>query len=171
MLFQIFFGMLRAMDGTHIFSPFSKETVHQGQGPALVVQFILKELLRETDTLKKTTPVAMRPFEWSEKAGSYNKVLEHATLLPFAFTHLAKEAKQFINSLNKPCNEIIELLSPFILSCKDNENLIYFLLRQQNHVAVKSLLSKLFPEGVEKLKAVAISKYHKRGFIIPKWMT
>lgn len=163
--------MLRAMDGIHMFSPFSPETVNQGQGPALLIQFILKELLKETDCLKKTTPVAMRPFEWSEKAGSYNKVSEHASLLPFAFIDLAAETKKFINSLNKPCLELVSLLEPFILSCKENENLIYFLLQQQNNVAVKALLAKLFPDGIEKLKATAISKYHKRGFTIPKWMS
>lgn len=158
------------MDNVPIFSPFSAETVGQGQGPALLVQFILKELIDETDYLKKTTPVAMRPFEWAEKAGSYNRVFEHAALLPYAFTNLTDEAKQFINNLHKPCLELMTLLEPFIFACKENENLIYFLLRQQNHTAVKQLLAKISPEGVEKLKGLAIAKYYKRGFLLATWM-
>lgn len=161
--------MLPAMDGTYMFSPFSPETVRQGQGPALLVQFILKELLEDPGCLRKTTSIAMRPFEWAEKAGSYNKIAEHASLLPFAFSELADEIKLFINSLHKPCIELIELLEPFIMACKDNENLVYFLLQRQKSVAVKSVLDKISPDGVEKLKAAAIAKYHKRGFLLEKW--
>jgi hypothetical protein len=163
--------MLPAMDGTYMFSPFSPETVRQGQGPALLVQFILKELLEETGCLRKTTSIAMRPFEWAEKAGSYNKIAEHASLLPFAFADLVNEAKHFINSLHKPCSELIELLEPFIIACKDNENLLYFLLQRQKSVAVKAVLDKISPEGVEKLKAAALAKYHKRGFLLAQWMS
>jgi len=155
------------MDGVYMFSPFSPETVSQGAGPALLLQMILKELVEENGVLKQTTSTAMRPFEWAEKAGSYNKVFEHASLLPFAFPSLKKEAGLFAASLDKPCNTLIALLKPFILACKNNENLLYFLFQHQKNSAVKALLVKIAPAGIEKLKVIVAAKYRKRGFHLP----
>lgn len=158
------------MDGSYIYSPFSPETVSNGQGPALLLQLILKELLGKGRFLEKTTFSAMRPFDWAEKAGSYNKVQEHASLLPFAFSHLRKEIQAFVSHLEEPCDKLLKLMVPFIWECKENENLIYFLLKYQKHTVIKSLLVKLSPQGLKMTKAMAVSKYRKRGFKLPLWM-
>lgn len=63
------------------------------------------------------------------------------------------------------------LILKIILQFKDNENVIYFLLRHQqefNRVYkthfVKKILEKMYPEGIKKAKDIVLEKYVKRGF-------
>ena len=71
----------------------------------------------------------------------------------FTFSQLEEEVKN-IYHLDQPCHELISLLEPFILAYKENENLLYFLFREQNNIALKAILAKIpLPEGLEKLKS------------------
>lgn len=155
----------------HVFfhSPFSLSSASQGEEPALILQFILKELTLAEEYLTKSFPPLLAPFDWSWKQGSFYKVLEHAVLLSAAFPSLAQEAQIFLSHLNGPCSELWELLEPFIFACQANENLLFFLLRHQNCLNIESILNKICPEGAEKLKMIVADQYQRRGFCTAQW--
>jgi hypothetical protein len=159
------------MIGQNLFfhSPFSPASVFQGHAPALLLQFILRELIRSPGGLSESSPSEIAPFDWAWKQGSAHKVREHAYLLPHAFPELAAEAAVFLNKLHAPCDELFSLLEPFIFSCGKNENLLYFLLRHQKLANIQTILDKLCPEGPEKLKMDIVMQYQKRGFYPSKW--
>ena len=58
------------MDGKRLFfhSPFTPDTVAEGEGPALVLQFLLQELMRE-EYLSGANPPLLAPFDWSWRTG------------------------------------------------------------------------------------------------------
>jgi hypothetical protein len=159
------------MIGQQLFfhSPFSSLTVAKGEGPALLLQFILRELLRSEDNLNENFPPQMAPFDWAWKQGSLHKVREHARLLPVAFPELTLQAGKFLNHLHMPCQELFILLEPFIAACQKSENLLYFLLKHQKSPSIKLLLDKICPEGLDKLKMDIVLQYQKRGFYPSKW--
>ena len=151
-------------------SPFSPRSVANGQGPALILQFILRELIRSSGSLTQTPPFQIAPYDWAVKQGSYNKVQEFASLLPIAFPDLAFEAAQFALSLEASSEELFTLLEPFIQAVQENENLLYFLLKHQNSPSVKLILDKICPQGLDQLKMDIILQYQKRGFYPSKWI-
>ena len=157
---------------TQIFfhSPFSPETVVKGANPSLLLQFILSELIAGGELLIKTNTPFSSPFDWKQEAGSFNKVEEHAELLPFAFPALVKEAKHFQESLSCSCSVLISLLEPFILAAKETVYLIYFLMKHKSHPAIADLLAKIPKENIEKMQSVVATKCRKKGLSIPKWM-
>ncbi len=160
------------MVGQHVYfhSPFSLSTASEGEGPSLILQFILKELIRAEGYLSKEAPPLLAPFDWSWKQGSHYKVSEHASLLSAAFPSLAAEAQKFLRHLDKPCHQLMELLEPFVLACQTNENLLLFLLKHRNFLNIESILNKICPEGPEKLKLMVADQYQKRGFYTPEWI-
>lgn len=160
------------MMGQEIFfhTPFSLSTVSKGQGPALLLQFILQQLLRSKDSLSETSPPQIAPFDWAWKQGSAHKMREYALLLPHAFPEFSTEAALFANHLHSPCVELFALLEPFIRASKKSENLLYFLLKHQKSAQIKLLLDKLFPEGLDQIKIDIVEQYQKRGFYPSKWI-
>ncbi len=156
----------------HLFfhSPFSPNTVAKGEAPALLLQFIIRELLRSPEYLTETAPFQMAPFDWASKQGSANKMREFAQLLPLAFPELASEAAHFANHLHSPCVELFALLDPFIRATQKSENLLYFLLKHQKSPTIKLMLDKLCPEGLDQLKVDIVLQYQKRGFYPSKWI-
>ena len=157
------------MQATFFHSPFSRQTVSSGTSPALLLQFILNELIK-AETLLETTLPFSSPFDWKTPAGSFNKVTEHAELLPFAFPSLEKEAKAFQESLHLPCDELISFLEPFILVAKENVYLLYFLMQHRSHVAIARLITKIPKENLEKMQSVVATKYRKKGLSLPQWI-
>jgi hypothetical protein len=151
-------------------SPFSPNTVAKGEAPALLLQFILRELLRAPKYLTETAPFRMVPFDWASKQGSANKMREFALLLPFAFPELASEAAHFANHLHSPCVELFALLEPFIKASQKSENLLYFLLKHQKSPTIKLMLDKICPEGLDQVKVDIVLQYQKRGFYPSKWI-
>jgi hypothetical protein len=151
-------------------SPFSPSTVAKGEAPALLLQFILKELLRSSEYLTESAPFRMAPFDWALKQGSANKMREFSLLLPLAFPELAHEAAQFLNHLHSPCVELFALLEPFIRVSQKSENLLYFLLKHQKSPTIKLMLDKICPEGLDQLKMDIVLQYQKRGFYPSKWI-
>jgi hypothetical protein len=151
-------------------SPFSPSTVVKGDAPALLLQFILRELLRSSEYLTQSAPFQMAPFDWAWKQGSAHKMQEYALLLPLAFPELANEAAQFANQLHSPCVELFALLEPFIKASQKSENLLYFLLKHQKSPSIKLMLDKICPEGLDQVKMDIVLQYQKRGFYPSKWI-
>ena len=143
-----------------LYSPLSPSNVTEENHPALLLQFILNELVKEsTDSL---TPIE-GPFSWTSTGTQMQKIQEYFSLLPYAFPQLASK----IPPLNRPAQELITLLEPFILECSSNESLLLFLVRHQKNLAVKPLLDRIGPEAVVKEK---IAKgFRKRGYYFTRW--
>ncbi|HEY5236155.1 MAG TPA: hypothetical protein VIJ14_08260 [Rhabdochlamydiaceae bacterium] len=150
--------------------PFSPSTVAKGEAPALLLQFILRELLRSSEHLIQSAPHKIAPFDWATKQGSANKMREFASLLPIAFPELSEEATHFINNLHSPCVELFALLEPFIKTFQKSENLLYFLLKHQKSPTIKLMLDKICPEGLDQVKKDIVLQYQKRGFYPSKWI-
>lgn len=151
-------------------SPFSPTTVAKGQAPELLLQFILRELLRSNEYLSRTTAFQIVPFDWATKQGSANKIQEYALLLPLAFPELVQEAAVFSKQLHSPCAELFVLLEPFIKASQKSENLLYFLMKHQKSPSIKLMLDKICPEGLDQIKMDIVLQYQKRGFYPSKWI-
>ena len=150
--------------------PFSPSTVAEGQSPALLLQFIIRELLRASEYLSKSSSPQVAPFDWAWKLGSAHKMQEFAQLLPLAYPEMSKEAAQFINHLHSPCVELFALLDPFIKASQKSENLLYFLLKHQKSPTIKLMLDKICPQGLDQIKIDIVLQYQKRGFYPSKWI-
>lgn len=148
-----------------LYSPFSSSSVVEKNNDSLLLLFILKELVKSQDELKNDVPHPNGPFGWTEKATSLQKLHEHVSLLPIAFPQLAHK----IPSLAQPVQKIINSLEPFILACAENENLLLFLVQHQKELAVKPILDKICPEGLEALKEKIAASFRKRGYPFTKW--
>lgn len=128
-------------------SPFSPATIAQGEGPSLLLQLILRELLKSQTTLSKASAPQLAPFDWSYKHGSFYKVREHAHLLPFAFPELILEAEKFLACLHAPCADLIQLLESFIFTCP-SPKLFSFLQKHENSPHIKSILDRMCSNGL-----------------------
>jgi hypothetical protein len=123
------------------YSPFCPKSVAEGQGPAILLQLILYELIHAKNVVLEETPsVSCGPFPWSQKVGSRNKVHEHAALLGYAFPHFKGEAFRFQESLHIPCKQLFWLLEPFFIACKGNRYLLNFLHQHQTVPEIQSIL-------------------------------
>jgi len=148
-----------------LYSPFSSTIVVEKNNNILLLLFILKELANSHDGIDHSTPLSNGPFDWAGKATSLQKLREHFSLLPFAFPQLA----HLIPSLEQPTQEIINGLEPFILACAENENLLLFLVQHQKELAVKPILDKICPEGLDAIKEKIAAGFRKRGYPFTKW--
>jgi len=140
----------------------------QNEGPSLLLQLIIHELL-QAEHLVQTPETTIAPYDWATKSGTKNKIHEFALLLEMAFPHLKDQSKIFLSSLEKPCSELLTDLEPFIFACSENENLLLFLFKHQKSLSIKSILDRICPEGLPTLKKTILSRYKKRGFRISKW--
>ncbi|MCI0381947.1 MAG: hypothetical protein L0207_02705 [Chlamydiae bacterium] len=185
----------------HLYSPFSVKTVRDGQNHALLLQFILSELFHAKDAHEKddplefvfSSPACFFPFDWSYEIGCLNKIHEHAILLEYAFPAMKEEADKFHAILEKTLHHIREykkkkmeisheelltclksiydFLEPFLLQCKENENLLFFLLKNQDTIntisypeTLANLLKKIHPKGMNHLANLLRTRYQARGF-------
>jgi hypothetical protein len=146
-----------------LYSPFSPENVVEKNNPALLILFILKELI--TDSQRKVVENPEGPFAWTAPASSEQKLKEYWSLLPFAFPQLASQ----IPPTNLPFQELFTLLEPFILACSSNENILLFLLQHQKKLAVKPVLDKIYPEGMSSIREKIASNFRKRGYYFTQW--
>jgi hypothetical protein len=109
--------------------------------------------------------------ELSKAAQHFNCLLD-SMALPMKSTTAAK-AKIF-----KGLPEIFFALEPFVERCKENENLIFFLLKNMQEIDLcaqsknylHSLLLRLHPSGLSELGEKLCDNYHHRGFyfLIPE---
>lgn len=168
----------------YLYSPLSIKTVQEGHNRALLLQFILSELFHAMDAGKKedplefvfASPACFFPTDWSYEVGCLNKIGEHAELLPYAFPKLQEDIHTFRSSLDtalvdvysrkkdqknippeemqEQLHELYQLIKPFLVVCKNSENLLLFLFKNREEIeelaypgSFQSLLAIMFPEG------------------------
>ncbi len=185
------------------FSPFSKSRVTEQYKSALLLQFLIDEILKTHQAHLTSTPfeqilsydARFFPYDWAHTNGHLNKAEEHISLLRIAFpkfkkatTQLEKILNSLITSLKqKPSKRedflpqglqnIYSLTEKLIEDCKEEENVIFFLLKNQKEIDAlmgKShlhiFLLALHPEGLTSLKEQLCDHFHDRGFfsVIPE---
>ncbi len=166
----------------------SDETHHRG----LVLQFLLSSLfnahraLLEGKQLLSAHP-RFFPYDWSRASlGPLNQALEHLLLLKRAFPEMADEVKAveacFFEALSasfdlSALKRIYTYLEPLLICCKEDENLMFFLLKSHKEIDslmeedhLYRLLFSLFPEGLSEWGEALCDCYHERGFfsVIPE---
>lgn len=152
----------------YLYSPLSPSIVTEKSHPTLLVLFILKELLKNPQKLIEDNAPHLGPFEWTTKGSSSQKLQEYFSLLPFAFPELTSKVPAL--TLERPIQELFQLLEPFILACASNENLLLFLVCRQKELAVKPLLDRICPEGLDVIKKKIAAGYKKRGYHFTRWI-
>lgn len=190
-------GIFMMCNDIYLYSPLSIESVQEGEGRSLLLQFILFELFCCVDFIEKkapfnlvlSTPARFFPFDWSYEVGCLNKIQEHSQLLPYAFSEMQETVDDFLtiheailieltdkkneqqkngSELIKALEELFERVIPFMIACKESENLVLFLLRHSKEInallpsgGIKSLLKHLFPD---RDFANIRNRYDLRGF-------
>jgi hypothetical protein len=150
----------------YFYSPLSPSIVIEKSHPTLLLLFILKELLKDRQELIEQNPHP-GPFEWTAKGSSEQKLQEHFSLLPFAFPELASHVPALTS--DRSTQELFQLLEPFILASASDENLLLFLVRHEKELAVKQLLDRICPDGLDAIKKMIAAGYKKRGYHFTQW--
>jgi hypothetical protein len=133
--------------------------VAEGEGPSLLLQFILNELI----TQEKSTPNScdMGAFGWTQPGTSLDRLREHISLLSIAFPTI--DSAEIQHNLHLPKDELIKKLKPFILSLKENGNLLHFLLKTESHPSIHWLLEQI-GAPIESLKSYVAAHMKSRGY-------
>jgi hypothetical protein len=177
-------------------SVFSPQTIGERGHGALLLQFLLFELLEayqaataEQWDLFLTSHARFFPYDWSCPIGYLNKIWEHSSFLQQSFSHRRGAVKSFEKTLKKhldllskkkaPAKEVFEstlqelyfCLEPLIECCKEDENLIFFLLKHRERIDLlterghlRKFMLKIHPCGLETLGEKMCDQYHQRGF-------
>lgn len=185
----------------YLYSPLSPNTVGEGHNRALLLQFILSEIFHAKDAHQKddplefvfSSPACFFPYDWSCEVGCLNKIQEHAQLLDYAFPELEEATQNFHSCLDEslsrvsshrqlnediPTDELktdlgqlLQFLQPFLHTCRENENLLLFLLKNGDEWislcgegSFSQLLAFLYPDGLEKIAHLLRQGYQSRGF-------
>lgn len=177
-------------------SLFSPQPLVEKENRGLLVQFLLSEVISAHQSLQmgKIDAVVSAhprffPYDWGIKTGYLNRAQEHALLLRKSFpdhekaiitlekvlekTLFAHPAKESLKKrqIKTSLRFIYLAMEPLIEACKENENLLFFLLK--NHQTIDALtqqrhlhdfLQKIHPDGLEILGEKMCDQYHQRGF-------
>jgi hypothetical protein len=175
-------------------SLFSPQAIGDKQHRSLLIQFILFEIFEAQKAISAgrletlfTPHPRFFPYDWNRSCGYFNKIQEHSLLLGKSFPDGVGLVKNFEKTLSEElslfCKEtnaeqftaalqkIYTALEPLAEICKENENLILFLLK--NRESMDSLnqsgylyqfLLKMHPSGLEILGEKMCDQYHQRGF-------
>ena len=177
-------------------SLFSPQALGERENRGLLIQFLLHELIeaQKSIQLDKFDAVLSShprffPYDWSAMTGYLNKAQEHTLLLQKSFPDHSKAVRVFEKVLSKTLfkfsgnkkikkqqlqsalQSIYAALEPLIGACKENENLLFFMLK--NHKAIEALthkrhlldfLEQIHPFGLEILGEKMCDQYHQRGF-------
>lgn len=174
-----------------LFAPLSLAEI---QNRNLLLQFALFELFECHRALQQnrwdallTAHPRLFPYDWAMAIGHLNKLQEHVLLLESSFPGYPKEIHQLQETLAKGVEafslkitkrkiaqilrELYRDLEPFIEPCREDENLLSFLLKHKRTVDsltgkghLHRFLLKLHPEGLETLGEKMCDQYHQRGF-------
>lgn len=183
------------------FSPFSPAMIWERRNRGLLLQFLVSELIASFHALCVeapyreivSSPKRYFPYDWAYPYGYLNKAHEHALILYQVFPELHSDVIQIEQALTRLIHtfhslrskkivirhlqKIFFFLEPFIERCKNNENLIFFLLQHREEIEqliennyLRKLLLKLHPNGLTELGEKLCDNYHHRGFyfIIPQ---
>lgn len=189
-----------------LFSPFSPHSVRQEQHRTLLLQFFLKELLAAHQAILHEAPINLVissekrhfPYDWAHESGHVNKAREHAQLFIIAFENFEEQVEQIhmtladlvltfsgresLNSrqklqIKRKLHQLYQLAEPLVSLFKSNENLIFFLLKNQDPVNalmgkgyLRTYLSHLHKKGLGQLEKKLCDHFHDRGFssLIPE---
>jgi hypothetical protein len=160
-------------------SPFSPIHVQHEQSASLLLQFFLSALFSLEKQIDKKTFIPHSFFlcDRMKLGSSLDELMEHVHLFYHAFPSLQKETKEIENVLealkkekkekgkNEKITRLFSSLIPFLELCKDNENLLFFLLK--NHHKRKELhafLTYVSLSGEAPLKKHLIERFKLRGF-------
>jgi hypothetical protein len=177
-------------------SLFSPQALSVRAHRALLIQFLLSEMIEgyraasegRWDLLLTAKPCFF-PYDWASTTGYLNKIWEHSSCLKKSFPDQAKVVKGFekifakqLDSLSKkrrPAQEHFEIalqklysaLEPLIEFCKEDENLLFFLLKHRKEIDLLTqkgylhrFILKIHPSGLESLGEKMCDQYHQRGF-------
>jgi hypothetical protein len=153
----------------YFYSPLSPTNITEPNHKALLIIFILKEFIQSPEGVGDEQESSPSPFDWTSRGSPVSKLREHFSLLPIAFPELAFHVSALYQNIYQPAQEIISLLEPYIIACQANENLLLFLLKHQNELAVKPILDKICPEGLEILQEKIALSFRKRGYPFIRW--
>jgi hypothetical protein len=137
-----------------LYSPLTPQNVQEGQGPALLLQFMMTVLQLGPEAWKEEPkrPVSI-VFSWTVRGTSRQKMQEYASLLPYAFPHFPQEIEAFYRGMEEgPFEELATLLHPFLLAVKESPSLIDFLFRYRKEELIGAINQAVFPDGIEKVK-------------------
>ncbi|MES2122773.1 MAG: hypothetical protein V4492_08370 [Chlamydiota bacterium] len=176
------------------FSLLSPQMLAEKEHRGLLLQFLLSDLFEAEKAFSNgadwvwilSSHPSMIPYDWAMRTGYLNKVQEHAILLKESFPELPRKFQALERILNKHLHPQIKnssdsfyavirkiylALEPFLLLCKENENLLFFLLKNKSVLdrmmqkdSLKGFLAKAYPEGMDKLGEKMCDRYHRRGF-------
>lgn len=184
----------------YLYSPLTIKSVKEGHNRAILLEFILAELIHAMESDKKEDPLdfvfatsaCFFPADFSLEVGCLNKVGDHAKLLPYAFPTLKSSIHAFNKTQTKVFDtvyakkkmgvdlsheellmglrEIYYELVPFLIACKESEDLLLFLLKNSEEIGtlggsenVGRLLMKMFPEGHDKIAHLIRRGYQAKG--------
>jgi hypothetical protein len=179
-------------------SLFLPQALSKRHNRALLLQFVIAELLQayrayltnqSWDTIFSSQP-CLFPYDWAKPLGYLNKVRGHAILLKKSFPDHSKPTKEFEKMIRKilfawegkkkvskkqfekALQSLYFALVPLLQVCKENENLIFFLLKNRLIIDdliqkgyLRDFLLKIHPCGLETLGEKMCDRYHQRGFI------
>ena len=177
-------------------SPFSPQALGERENRGLLVQFLLFELIAARQAVQSgaldrilTPHLRFFPYDWSLKTGYLNKIQEHALFLEKSFPDRARGVKKFRTTLTKTVlslarqkqvtGEKIEhslralytAMMPLIEACKENENLLLFLLKNRSALDMLNgkghlahFLRQIHLSDLETLGEKMCDQYHRRGF-------
>jgi hypothetical protein len=168
-------------------SHFSPHALSERHHRALLLQFVIYELIAAHKAFLNDENVysphpRFFPYDWATQARPLNKVYEHALLMKRSFADhpkpMAKWEKTFVKLTESSSEKftlalraVFEALEPLMLACKEDENLVFFLLKHRVVIDgilqegyVRNFLLAAHPSGLESLGEKMCDKYHQRGF-------
>lgn len=177
-------------------SLYSPQALSQKHHRSLLIQFLLFEnieaykalLACKWDSIYRPHP-RFFPYDWTMATGHINKIHEHGLLLKASFPDKLRAVKHFEKTLLKSFSSLFKTenrnqeqfelilqkiylaLEPFIETCKESENLLFFLLKNRQTIDawkgkgyLHSFICKIHSCGLETLGEKMCDQYHQRGF-------
>lgn len=176
-------------------SLFSPQVLSERPNRSLLLQFLLLEIIEARRAVETgnwsnllTVHPCFFPYDWGRASGCLNRAREHSLLLGCSFPKHKTLVKRFEKALTK---QILVLskkkaprmqmdlclratytaLEPLLELCGENENLLFFLLKNRREIDALmqpghlcTFLLKIHPNGLETLGEKMCDQYHQRGF-------
>lgn len=177
---------------SYFHSPFSDKDTYEPREKALLLIFALSELLACADEPTYNWTIPLPSLQERAYDAPLNKLQEHILLLRIAFpehqesfcalkekvSHLTYFVEKKISFSHKDLlEELFFFLEPLIKECKEDKQLLFFLLKSQEKLNfflkpsyLLLLLKELYPEGLSNLQTHLCDHFHKKGFtrLIPE---